>query len=390
VVDVVDINKRPTEVYLVAKAIGETNVFFIGADGNVMLHVEAVVQIALEGAKAALAAIFPDGGIHLNSVNKSIVISGTAGSAQESANAASVVRAFVQSDTEVINTLRIIGDQQVLLKVRIAEIQRTVVKTLGSDLTIGSTNNFFAATAGAFAGPAAKGFGVVFAKLAGVGLKDATISALESRGLAKTLAEPALVAISGETANFLAGGEFPVPVDRDKDTDIVTIVFKKFGVSLSFTPVVLSKSQINLRINTEVSRIDPSQKVGDIQGLSVRRADSTVSLTSGGSLMIAGLLQNDEFNDIEGLPWFKDIPVLGALFSSKGFQNNQTELVIMVTAYIVRPTQPGTELAAPTDGFVPASDFDFYLMGQLYKRYAKQARPETVPMVQGPVGYLME
>jgi pilus assembly protein CpaC len=181
-----------------------------------------------------------------------------------------------------------------------------------------------------------------------------------------------------------------VPVDRDKDTDIVTIVFKKFGVSLSFTPVVLSKSQINLRINTEVSRIDPSQKVGDIQGLSVRRADSTVSLTSGGSLMIAGLLQNDEFNDIEGLPWFKDIPVLGALFSSKGFQNNQTELVIMVTAYIVRPTQPGTELAAPTDGFVPASDFDFYLMGQLYKRYAKQARPETVPMVQGPVGYLME
>lgn len=391
VVDV--IIKRPTEIYLVAKAIGETNVFFVGQDGNVMLHVEAVVQVGLEGAKAAVATIFPGGGIHLDAVNKSIVISGTVGSAREPANAVRVVRNFVQNDTEVINMLRVVGDQQVLLKVRVAEIQRTVVKTLGSSLSFSSGNSVGLATIGAFAGPATSGFGSAFASVNKIGLDNGTISALESRGLAKTLAEPALVSISGETANFLAGGEFPVPTGRD-DNNNITIEFKKFGVSLSFTPVVLSKSQINLRIKTEVSRLDSAQQIQlfgtTISGLSVRRADSTVSMNSGGSIMIAGMLQNDEFNNIEGLPWLKDIPVLGALFSSKGFQNNQTELVVMVTAYIARPTQPGTELSLPTDGFVPASDFDFYLMGRLYKRYAKSARQKTVPMVRGSVGYLME
>jgi pilus assembly protein CpaC len=390
IVDV--IIKRPTEVYLVAKAIGETNVFFVGQDGNVMLHAEAVVHIGLEGPKAALNAVFPNGGIHLNAVNKSIVISGTVGSAQASANAVGVVRTFVKSDTDVINMLRIIGDQQVLLKVRVAEIQRSVVKTLGSSLSFGSGGSGLA-TFGAAAGPAGKFFGATFASISGIGLDSGTITDLESRGLAKTLAEPALTSISGETANFLAGGEFPVPTGRD-DNDNITIEFKKFGVSLSFTPVVLSKRQINLRIKTEVSRLDTSQELQlfgtTIPALTVRRADSTVSMTSGGSIMIAGMLQNDEFNDIEGSPWLQDIPILGALFASKGFQNKQTELVIMVTAYIARPTQPGTQLSLPTDGFVPADDFDFYLMGRLYKRYGKRVRPETMPMVRGPVGYLME
>lgn len=394
VVDVVDIIiKRPREVYLVAKAIGETNVFFIGKRGNVMLHVEAVVEIGLKAAKAAIAAAFPNGGIHLNGVNKSIVISGSVSSAQDSANAASIVRAFVQNDTDVINMLQIRGDQQVLLKVRVAEVQRTTLKNLGGSLTFGSKSNLSVVTTGALFGPAADAFGTVFANVDQFGLKNGTLSALEERGLAKTLAEPALVAISGETANFLAGGEFPVPTGRD-DNNNITIEFKKFGVSLSFTPVVLSRRQINLRIKTEVSRLDPSQKLElfstTINGLSVRRADSTVSMNSGGSIMIAGLLQNDEFNDIQGLPWFKDIPILGALFSSKGFQNNQTELVVMVTAYIARPTAPDAQLSLPTDGFVPASDFDFYLLGRLYKRYAKRVRSGAVPMVQGPVGYLME
>ena len=391
IVDV--IIKRPTEIYLVAKAVGETNVFFVGTGGNIMLHMEAVVHVGLEGAKAAIAAVFPDGGIHLEAVNKSIIISGTVASAQQSANAARVVRTFVQNDSDVINMLRIVGDQQVLLKVRVAEIQRSVVKNLGTSLSFSSGSSFGLSTVGALGGPATRAFGAAFASVSEIGLDNGTISALESRGLAKTLAEPALVSISGETANFLAGGEFPVPTGRDENNN-VTVDFKNFGVSLSFTPVVLSSRQINLRIKTEVSRLDSSQQVQlfgtTINGLSVRRADSTVSMTSGGSIMIAGMLQNDEFNDIEGLPWLKDIPVLGALFASKGFQNNQTELVVMVTAYIARPTQPGTELALPTDGFVPSSDFDFYLMGRLYKRYAKKAQAEKIPMVQGPVGYLME
>ena len=383
--------KRPMEVYLVAKAIGETNIFFVGKSGDVILHLEVVVQIGLEGANAALEAVFPNGGIKLNSVNNSIVITGSVRSARDSADAATVVRRFVQNDTEVINMLRVIGDQQVMLKVRVAEIQRTAVKILGSSVTFGDTVSVV--TSGASAVPGAEAVGVLFANVNFLGLKNLTFSALETRGLAKTLAEPTLVAVSGETANFLAGGEFPVPTGRDEDGNI-TITFKKFGVTLSFTPVVLSKTQITLRIKTEVSRLDSNQQIQlfgtNIQGLSVRRADSTVSMTSGGSIMIAGLLQNDEFNDIEGLPWLKDIPVLGAMFSSKNFQNNQSELVILVTAYIARPAQPGTALSLPTDGFVPSSDSDIYLLGQLYKRYAKRARADAVPMVRGPVGYLME
>lgn len=392
--DVVDIIvKRPTEVYLVAKKIGETNIFFVGKNGNVILHVEAVVQIGLEGAKAAIDAIFPNGAIKLSSVNNSIVISGKVRSANDSANAAKVVRRFVKDDTEVINMLQIIGDQQVLLKVRVAEIQRTAVKSLGSNLNVDTGDSFELNTLGAGVGVAANPFGTLFAQINKLGIQDLTFSALESRGLAKTLAEPALVSISGETANFLAGGEFPVPTGRD-DNNNITIEFKKFGVSLSFTPVVLSSNQMSLRIKTEVSRLDASEQIQlfgtTVKGLSVRRADSTVSMASGDGIMIAGMLQNDEFNEIEGLPWLKDIPVLGPLFGSKGFQNNQTELVVMVRAYIARPVSPETSLSLPTDGFVPASDFDFYLMGRLYKRYAKRARPGVAPMVRGPVGYLME
>ena len=157
---------------------------------------------------------------------------------------------------------------------------------------------------------------------------------------------------------------------------------------------MLAASKISLRIKTEVSRLDSNEAITfsgtTVKGLSVRRADSTVSLSSGGSLMIAGLLQNDIFTDLRGLPWLKDIPILGTLFRSTQFRNNQTELVVMVTAYLARQVDGEARLSLPTDGFVPASDFDMYLMGQLYKRYAKRPRPDTVPMVNGPIGYIME
>lgn len=398
VVDV--IIKRPTEAYLVAKQIGETNVFFVGRDGNVIQHISVVVNVGLDGARVALKALLPYADIELRAVNRAIVIAGSVRSAEESANAVTVVRRFVNNDAEVINMLRVLGDQQVLLKVRIAEVQRTALKVLGSSFdfskTVGSRSitgalGSNAATAGASLATA-DAFGAIFVDINKLGFQTATFSALETRGLAKILAEPALVAISGETANFLAGGEFPIPIAREDNT--ITIEFKKFGVSLSFTPVVLASNKINLRIKTEVSRLDSSEEIlisgTSVKGLSVRRADSTVSLASGGSLMIAGLIQNDIFTDLSGLPWLKDIPVLGTLFRSTQFQNNQSELVVMVTAYLARQVEGGAGLSLPTDGFVPASDFDMYLMGQLYKRYAKRPLPDAVPMVDGPIGYIME
>ena len=225
-----------------------------------------------------------------------------------------------------------------------------------------------------------------------LGLREATIEALDSNGLIKTLAEPALVAISGETANFLAGGEFPIPIAATDER--ITVEFKKFGISLSFTPVVLSENQMSIRIQAEVSRTSRQEDIA-IQGLSipsliVRRADTTVSVSSGGRLMIAGLLQNDEIDSIDGLPGLKDIPILGTLFRSSRFRSNQSELVVLLTAYLIRPITGNTHLAAPTDGFVPASDIDAYLMGRLYTRYAKDKRKGALPMLRGPLGYMME
>ena len=178
------------------------------------------------------------------------------------------------------------------------------------------------------------------------------------------------------------------------------IDFRDFGVSLSFTPVVLSSNQISLRVATEVSRqaevnklvlpFGNANQTVDVIGLTVRRANSTVNLPSGGSLMIPGLLQADEFDQIDGVPWLKDIPVLGAFFRSPSFQRNETELVVLVRAFLVRPVGEGQELALPTDGFVPASDFDLFLMGRLYKQYAKPWNPDEVPTLRGPFGYIME
>ena len=215
--------------------------------------------------------------------------------------------------------------------------------------------------------------------------------------MVKTLAEPTLTAISGETANFLAGGSIPTIVGVS-DTDTIQIEQKEVGVALSFTPTVLSKKRISLRISTEVSRqsfenklVLPTSSGGsvDIPGLSIRRAESTVNLGSGYSLMIAGLLQNDEVNAVDGTPWLKDLPILGALFESKAFNNRQTELVILVTAYAAKPVLPTEELRLPTDGFKPASDIDIYLFGRLYRRYS-QNTDGNVKVLKGPFGYILE
>jgi pilus assembly protein CpaC len=291
-------------------------------------------------------------------------------------------------------------------------MQRSVIKQLGINLfgalnhgggntaRFGTSNQFN--VAGSLLGGLSAGVNRTvpgpgldpFGPNGGVSISSNSISgvlqALERNGLVRVLAEPNLTAVSGESAKFLAGGEFPVPAGVDTQGNI-KIEFKPFGVGLGFTPVVLSDGRINLRLSTEVSQISNEQSVTlqnlVVPGLSVRRAETSVELPSGGSLVIAGLLQNDIQKSIDGIPGLKDIPVLGALFRSSDFQNNETELVIVVTPYLVNAVNED-QLRLPTDGFTPASDFDSYFLGQLHGVYKRKATPGT--SLQGPFGYIME
>ena len=281
-------------------------------------------------------------------------------------------------------------------------MSRTTVKNLSSSTAFSrliKNRTINLSTASIFPAdviPAATG-AVTFNKF---GLRETAFTALEQQGLVKTLAEPALTAISGETANFLAGGEIPTPSGVDNSGNLI-VDFKEFGVALSFTPVVLDKNQISLRISTEVSRQSDENKLVlpfgtadqtvDVLGISIRRAESTVNLASGTSMMIAGLLERNETNIVDGTPLLKDIPIIGALFRSEAFQRNYTELVVIVTPYIIRPVDPSQKLKLPTDGFVTASDIDIYLFGRLYKQYGRNKNTvQKIPILNGPIGYIMK
>nr|WP_246152160.1 type II and III secretion system protein family protein [Roseospira navarrensis] len=400
------------QVVLVAEGVGSTNIIMRDAQGRSIRMYEMVVEADMEGLHQALAAVLPENRVDVTPTQNGVVLSGQVRSAADAANAASVASQFVGGGGAVINSLAIAGDQQVLLRVRVAEMNRSARKFLATDTNFNVTNspsdtafrsfNFFnqnTVTNGAIGvlamGATAGSTGPLGTLLIGdFGISDVTFSALEERGLVRLLAEPSLTAISGETANFLAGGEFPVPVGRDDDGNI-TLEFKEFGVKLSFTPVVLSGNQISLRINSEVSRISEENSLTlagvSIPGLSTRRAESTVMLPSGGSLMIAGLLQTEDRNAFQGWPGLMDLPILGALFRSQDFQSERTELVMTVQAFKARPREFGPEFALPTDGFRPADDLDIYLLGRLQKRYGDpQGQAGQAYSVAAPIGYIME
>lgn len=383
--------KRPTRTFVLGRSPGVTNMFFLDEEGDVVLNARVFVEPDVAQAQQLLRQLQPDSRIDMRAMNGAVILSGWVASPQAAADAEAVARGFVGGNGQVINALKVAGDQQVLLQVRVAEIQRTTLKTLGVDTQLDFGDGFITS---ALAG------GINFSTAGSLavgkwGIDEIMFSTLEREGLVKVLAEPALTAISGETANFLAGGEYPTPAGLTDEGDLA-VEFREFGVSLSFTPVVLANDQISLRIATEVSRIAEENQITlpgtnvPIRGLSVRRAQSTVMLPSGGALMIAGLLQNDEFNNVEGVPGLMDLPILGALFRSNSFQNNRSELVVVVRAFQVHPVEFGRKLAFPTDGFVPASDVDIYLFGRLRKTYGDVDEPIGEPLtVGGPIGYMM-
>ncbi|HEX7761010.1 MAG TPA: type II and III secretion system protein family protein [Caulobacteraceae bacterium] len=413
IADILPLNTH--SVYVVGKSMGSTALTIYGPGKRLIAAVNVVVSPDLEGFKARLHEILPaEKDVAARAANQSIVLSGTASSGPVLAQV--VTLADTYSPGKVVNMMSVEGTQQVMLQVRFVEMERTTAKNLRLNVQ-GATgpldahgNHEFAMTTGdtlvSNAGKLVNSFGS-----AGLGFTGAAgdlnilFDALETKGLIKTLAEPNLVAMSGDTANFLAGGEFPIPIASSTGgasaggAPTITIAFKQFGIALAFTPTVLNDGLINMVVNPEVSSIDPTTSVTtggiSVPGLKVRRAHTTVELRDGESFTIAGLLKDDYQNTISQFPFAGDLPILGALFRSTGYQRDETELVIVVTPHLVTPRKG--YVAAPTDHFVPPSDFELFLLGQQRGSGANMAPEDRALMsadptkggVDGPHGHVL-
>jgi len=424
--DIVDaVVRTPRRIFLLALKTGQTNAFFFDGAGHQLASIEILVEKDMADLSAMIASKMPGSNIKVSAINDNVVLSGSVASAQESARAQDLAARFAGDPAKVVNMLKVPGSEQVMLRVRVAEMQRTIAKQFGIDLVsaaviagvplAASSAPQFALVGKALNDLVGVGAGQVcnsastatnpLAALGGSGVCNVgpnnlsgILKALETVGLVHLLAEPNLTAVSGETAKFLAGGEFPVPTSRDRDGN-VTIEFKPFGVGLSFTPVVLSPGRISLQVSTEVSELtntgaftlqgSTSSNGLTIPALAVRRTQTTVELPSGGSFAIAGLMQHNTKQVIEALPGVKDMPILGALFRSRDYQNDETELVVIISAYLVHPTAEAN-LAAPTDGFIAPTDAETILLGRLNSVYNKSANDAAKPNPSGSVGFIVQ
>jgi pilus assembly protein CpaC len=401
--DIADIMVRaPGKAFLTGRTVGQTNLFLLDRGGHAVRRLEVDVHLDAAALKDVIRQVMPEErGLQVSAVADSVYLSGTVRSDGAVAMARNLARRFVTADANVVTLLKIGNEQQVLLHVKVAEMQKTVLKELGVGLSgtnlpifgdmrlTGSTSAFVGLTQSA-----SQVFGSATITGLGVNSLVASLALLERQGLIKTLVEPNLTAVSGETASMLAGGEIPIPI-ADSNGQI-SIEFKPFGVLLSFTPVVLDPGRMSLKMSTEVSSLSNTRTIklssAEIPAINVRRASTTVELPSGGSLMIAGLLQNDVTSTASGLPGLMDLPVLGALFKSNSFQRSETEMVVILSAYVVQPMEK-PELAMPTDGFAPTSDIDRFLFGRLQQINTRRGEPAAPPvhdMLQGPFGYIVE
>ncbi len=396
--------RSPDTAFVVGRKVGETNVYFFDADGHQIDGIDLTVKFDSGAVSTVLHQMLPSEQIQVATANQSLVLTGSVASAQDAENARQIARQFVADDSSIINLISIRDKSQVLLRVHVSEMSRSVVKELGItpgqptpfNFSIGGSHFSFTGNTPNFTGNTPFGALSSAIPLGGGGSATFTslLQALESNGLVKTLAEPNLTAVSGETASFLVGGQFPVPSPQPSGGGTtITVTYKDFGVRLTFTPVVLSSGQINLKIATEVSQLSTEGAITingfNIPALSMRRAVTTVELPSGGSIAIAGLLQNNIQNTIQGLPGLKDIPVLGSLFSSTQFQRKESDLVIAVTPLLVKAVDPNV-LALPTDGFGPASDFNMYFLGRVNATYGKSTPEFPHGQPKGPYGYILE
>jgi pilus assembly protein CpaC len=406
--------RSPKRVYLLGLQVGQTNAFFFDSRNRQILNLEIRVERDLDALSDLYSKLIPTSRVELESVNENVILRGSVENNSDAERVAEIAGRYVGDPAKVMNMVSVRETSQVMLKVRIVEMQRRLVKQLGvntntfarlddSTLSLNFQSSF---------GVNAEALGGLAAQLNTPGFDDLSplnfsIDAFEQSGLVRTLAEPTLTSVSGEGATFLAGGEFPVPVNRDGDE--TTVAFKKFGVSLGFRPVVLSKGRINMKIETEVSEISAANgfalaagssvdpDTGEetsfsgfiIPGLTVRRVENTVELPSGGSLAVAGLLQENIQSAIDGTPGLKETPVLGQLFRSQDFVNEETELVIIVTPYLINPTTED-KLADPAKDHVLPTTVQQALLGRMESVYGMKNRGVDAPTLQGPVGFILD
>ena len=393
-------------ITIYAKKDGAANVFFMGRDGRQLLVLDVAIKRDYSDLTQMYRRLMPNARINVSASGEGVVLSGNVTQPQDATRAEEIAKQYVKN-SPVVNLLTVSEREQVLLKVTVAEIQREAIRRIGVDLPGAVVNsgaftfakviqNGFPVTgAGAVAGALLPNVnsGSAFQSTAGWANGNSVttlIQAFERQGLARTLAEPTLTAISGETAKFLAGGEFPIPIAAQNNT--ITVSWKTFGVNVAFTPFVLNEGRINLKVSAEVSELTSAgavQSAGiSIQGLSVRRAETTVEMASGSALAIAGLLSDQTRQGVEGVPELRSLPVLGALFRSKDFRTNQSELVILVQPIIVRPNEPGN-FGRPDDGFAPADNLRGLFLGHLHRTYTHSARISP-NIVNGELGFVVD
>lgn len=350
---------QANRLYMVGSAIGTTNVIAVDAEGNVVRRMNVRVKIDDGAIQDSLTDLFPDEKIKVSTVGQQVMLSGDVSTPDVANRVVNLVSRLVSQetgqaaniDTSLINMMKVAGEQQVMLRVKIVEASRDVLRELGisSSFSEAEPGGILSNVSGALASVAGAGLTATPLGTASVLFDDTNdslgpislaIRALEQDGLLSTLAEPTMTAISGEEAGFLAGGEFPVPTSLDEQGNVV-VSYRPFGVALNFRPSVMSSERISMQLSTEVSSISQqnSYSIGalNIPGFSVRRAQTTVEMASGGSLMIAGLLKSDASKLVSEMPGLKDIPIIGRLMSSDSFQREESELVVIVTAYLVEP-----------------------------------------------------
>ncbi len=369
-------------IYVLGKSPGLTTLTLLDASGRLIANVDVRVAADISEFKERLRQILPGEEIEVRTANDGIVLSGTVSSSARLQRALDLADRYAPE--RVSNLMTVGGVQQVMLKVRFAEMQRSVSKSLSSSLALNGTgfNGDLAINGGTGTNNTAGGVStslagvipsnntnagaVLFGFSAGSTQVGLLLEALETKGVVRTLAEPNLVALSGQEAKFLAGGEYPVPVSQENGT--ITVEFKPFGIELNFIPRVVDQGLVNLELEAAVSAIDPTNGFSvngfEIDAFSRRETSTTVEMRDGESFAIAGLLQDDFVDDNAQLPWLGDVPVLGALFRSASYQRAQTELVIIITAHLVTPTR-GEALALPTDRVLVPTESDLFLHGRV-------------------------
>jgi len=370
--DVADIEvKSPRLMYLTGVGVGETTLFAVDDNDTVLMSTNIRVTHNLGALRSGIAKVAPGQKVSVATVDQSLVLTGTVATADEATNVLQVASQFVDDPARVVNRMTVAAPNQVNLAVRIAEVARNVDRQLG--IRWSASSGFGnGGRIGVIGGGGTSGSG---SYSVGIGLTrgsfsiDVLLQALSEEGLVTIMAEPNLTARSGEPARKRAGGEFPYSTTSDNGTNIE---FKDFGIGLSFTPTVMDNNQISLKVATEVSELDFA-KNPDMPSLNTRRAETTVDLASGQSFAIAGLMQNSSSQSLARMPGMGNVPVLGALFRSNAFKRGQSELVIIVTPVVVKPTT-NRGVATPLDQFVPPNDFERILLGRFQGSKQNQVR----------------